>query len=213
MSTAVKAIRHPYITADRKIRGGEPVIAKKVQKTFWKHFAKEIGRIWKAWAHELPGDKMVETYSGSSGNIIALKRFQSPLEPFALVLSKAGEEGIDLQAFSKGIINYDFDWRPGNMLQRQGRIDRLNKATDKRGAHAIFKKKRFNLHLGKKPIQIHYLLIPHTYDERKYYRMRERQYLFNLLIPANLENESLHCNCKTKNVKGLALKLGKSVKL
>ncbi len=27
MQTAVKQVRHPYITIDRKIRGGEPVIA------------------------------------------------------------------------------------------------------------------------------------------------------------------------------------------
>ncbi len=27
MSTLVKQVKHPYITIDRKIRGGEPVIA------------------------------------------------------------------------------------------------------------------------------------------------------------------------------------------
>ena len=62
--------------------------------------------------------------------------------------------------------------------------------------------------MKKKDLQVHYILMPHTYDERKYYRMKERQYLFNLLVPANLENEAFHLSDKLTTGKGLSFKLG-----
>jgi hypothetical protein len=163
-----------------------------VANDFKKIFDRKTNRIWQRWEDELPGSCLIEVYNGNTRSSEVLKHFQSPLEPLVLITSRVGEEGIDLQAFTKGIIHYDFDWSPGKMVQREGRVDRIGRAIELMGKFKVFRKKNLKRHLKKEDMQVHYILLPHTYDERKYYRMKERQYLFNLLVPTDLENKAFH---------------------
>ncbi|WKZ33539.1 MAG: DEAD/DEAH box helicase family protein [Thermodesulfobacteriota bacterium] len=172
-------------------------------------FKKELKKVLRQWDEALPGKELVSCYNGSSKNAQDLKRFQWPLEPCALVLSKACEEGVDLQAFTSGVIHYDFDWSPGRMVQREGRVDRIGRAIDKKGVHKIFAEKKFKSHLDDRHLQFHYLVMPNTYDERKFVRMTERRKLFKLLVPVNLEDEykSFHTQKNSRDITGLSFDL------
>jgi hypothetical protein len=179
-----------------------------------KGFKKELSLVRQQWEGILPqkvkGDHipLVQVVkSGETGTEI-FKRFQSPLEPYAIVVGSASEEGIDLQAFTKGIIHYVFHWSPGKMVQREGRVDRIGRAVDREGEYRIFKRDPFKACISDdRGLNVHYLLIPDTYDERKYYRLRERQFLYNLLVPINMESDELYF-CGDSTIKKLAFKLG-----
>ena len=174
---------------------------------------KDRKRLLKQFEGEFPrhNPRLVEVFNGEKKNLEALRAYQTPLEPIALVVSSAGEEGIDLQAFTKGIIHYDFCWSPGKMVQREGRVDRIGSAVEMYGKHELFKKKELGLrkHIKNRGLQVHYLMIPDTYDERKYMRMRERQRLFRLLVPSNLEDERINIegSMSEKKLSRLCIKL------
>jgi hypothetical protein len=182
------------------------------------NFKNELRLILQQWEGILPKKvnnsqaPLVEVVRGGQAGAELLKRFQSPLEPYAIVVGSASEEGIDLQAFTKGIIHYVFHWSPGKMVQREGRVDRIGRAVDRQDEYKIFNNKRFKSCLdSNRNLHVHYLLIPDTYDERKYYRLRERQFLYNLLVPTNMESEELHFGGDEKSIAKLAFRLGVSV--
>lgn len=139
----------------------------------------------------IPGKNLVETYSSlSSGKKQSLSSFQNPLEPFALIVSNAGSESLDMQNYTKGCIHYDMAWSPGLMIQRNGRINRIGKRARK------------NL-----PIENHYLIIPNTYDERIFAALQQRMKALSLLIPIDIESKELFVNVDSKLTFNLGLKL------
>lgn len=139
----------------------------------------------------IPGKNLVETYSSmSSGKKQSLSSFQNPLEPFALIVSNAGSESLDMQNYTKGCIHYDMAWSPGLMIQRNGRINRIGKRARK------------NL-----PIENHYLIIPNTYDERIFAALQQRMKALSLLIPIDIESKELFVNVDSKLTRNLGLKL------
>ena len=141
----------------------------------------------------LPGKNLVDTYSSKESEGLhkkSLAAFQLPLEPFAIIVSNAGSEGLDMQNYSKGCIHYDMTWSPGRMVQRNGRINRIGKKCPKN-----------------QDIENHYLIIPNTYDERIFSALQKRMKALNLLIPIDVESEKLFIDMDAKDAKKLSFNL------
>src|SRR5207245_4024865 len=89
--------------------------------------------------------------------------FRSPLGPWVLVASNVGSEGIDLQTFSAHLVHFDIEWNPARMEQREGRIDRVGRQL-------------------KDPVNVYFLLVRGTYDERMLYQLVSRQRWHSVLL-------------------------------
>ena len=82
--------------------------------------------------------KQVLTFTGSSGAIIREKvienfdaRFSSPKDDFRiLIATEVLSEGVNLHR-SNVVVNYDIPWNPTRMMQRVGRINRIDTKFDK----------------------------------------------------------------------------------
>jgi len=130
-------------------------------------------------AHELRGHNrnlkslasknVVETYVGSDDRKerdVRGEAFRTPLGPWVLVASNVGSEGIDLHTFASHLVHFDVEWNPGKMEQREGRIDRLGRKLTT-------------------PINIYYLFVQGTYDERMLHQMVARQRWHSVLLGVN----------------------------
>ena len=89
--------------------------------------------------------------------------FNRPYAPLVLLVSKVGEEGIDLQSHTKSVLHYDVEWNPARMEQREGRVDREGRKTG--GA-----------------VQVHFFLLKDTYEERIFHTVMQRSVWFDVLI-------------------------------
>jgi SNF2 family DNA or RNA helicase len=89
--------------------------------------------------------------------------FRSPLAPWVLVASNVGSEGIDLHSFSSHLIHFDIEWNPAKMEQREGRTDRLGR-------------------ILQEPVNIYYVLVRGTYDERMFQQLIARQRWHSVLL-------------------------------
>ena len=149
--------------------------------------------LWETLDAMLPSKSLVETYSSKESHYFrkkSLEAFQSPLEPFALIVSNAGSEGLDMQNYTKGCIHYDMTWAPGIMVQRNGRINRIGKKCHKSQA-----------------IENHYLIIPNTYDERIFAALQKRMKALSLMIPMDVESKSLFVDINEKQARKLSFDL------
>lgn len=70
------------------------------------------------------------TFTGNSTNRQAIINNFKNGDIDLLILSEAGNEGIDLQ-FCSTLINYDLPWNPMRIEQRIGRIDRLGQQSER----------------------------------------------------------------------------------
>jgi ERCC4-related helicase len=75
-----------------------------------------------------------------------------------------GEERIDLQE-CRYVIHYDLEWNPARMEQREGRVDRLNWGRQSEGF-----------------IDVRFLLLDGTYEERIFQTVMQRDQWFQILI-------------------------------
>lgn len=91
------------------------------------------------------------------------ENFNRPYAPVVLLVSKVGEEGIDLQAHTRYVLHYDIEWNPAKMEQREGRVDREGRET--RGA-----------------VQVQFFLLKDTYEERVFHTVMQRHAWFEVLI-------------------------------
>lgn len=91
------------------------------------------------------------------------ENFNRPYAPLVLLVSRVGEEGIDLQAHTRHVIHYDIEWNPAKMEQREGRVDREGRRTT--GA-----------------VQVRNLLLKDTYEERVFHTVMQRDAWFQVLI-------------------------------
>jgi ERCC4-related helicase len=94
---------------------------------------------------------------------IRRENFNRPYSPFVLLVSRVGEEGIDLQNHTRYILHYDAEWNPAKMEQREGRVDREGRKT--RGA-----------------VQVRFFLLKDTYEERIFHTVMQRDAWFQVFI-------------------------------
>ena len=117
----------------------------------------------------LASKNVVETYVGNDDRKerdIRGEAFRTPLGPWVLIASNVGSEGIDLHTFASHLVHFDVEWNPGKMEQREGRIDRLGRKLTT-------------------PINIYYLFVQGTYDERMLHQMVARQRWHSVLLGVN----------------------------
>jgi Helicase conserved C-terminal domain len=93
------------------------------------------------------------------------RNFNRPFNPFVLLVSRVGEEGIDLQEQCRYVIHYDLEWNPAKMEQREGRVDRVGWGRADEGFIDV----RFNLLKG-------------TYEEHIFHAVMQRDQWFQVLI-------------------------------
>lgn len=108
----------------------------------------------------------VERYTGSEDRITrdrASAGFREVTQPWVLVASNVGAEGIDLHTYTRQIVHYDLEWNPARMEQREGRGDRVGR-------------------LLNEPISIVYCLVPRTYDERMFHQLVARDRWHGVLL-------------------------------
>lgn len=122
-------------------------------------------RVFERWG-EKHGLRNVERYTGNE-NRSALDRvaagFREVMQPWVLVASNVGAEGIDLQTYTRRIVHYDLEWNPARMEQREGRGDRVGR-------------------LLREELAILYCLVPRTYDERMFHQFVARDRWHGVLL-------------------------------
>lgn len=89
--------------------------------------------------------------------------FRTPLFPWVLVASNVGSEGIDLHTHTAHLVHFDLEWNPARMEQREGRTDRFGR--ELRG-----------------PVDVVYLVVRGTYDERMLHQLVARQRWHSILL-------------------------------
>jgi SNF2 family DNA or RNA helicase len=93
------------------------------------------------------------------------RNFNDFYNPFVLLVSRVGEEGIDLQKQCRYIVHYDLEWNPAKMEQREGRVDRVGWGRS-----------------GEKFIDVRFMLLKGTYEERIFHTVMQRDQWFQILI-------------------------------
>ena len=92
--------------------------------------------------------------------------FNDRWNPLVLLVSRVGEEGIDLQRRARYILHYDLEWNPAKMEQREGRVNREGYG-----------------HQGQ-PINVRFFLLKGTYEERIFHTVMQRDQWFQILMGA-----------------------------
>ena len=122
---------------------------------------REIERL----ARVLSAPEYVGRFDGQSLDLREMRResFNRPYAPLVLLVSRVGEEGIDLQQHTRYILHYDVEWNPAKMEQREGRVDREGRKTQG-------------------PVQVRFFLLKDTYEERVFHTVMQRDAWFQVLI-------------------------------
>ncbi len=133
---------------------------------WWARLHREERRSLRATIQALGRSDLVGTYTGHDDRRerdAVGEAFRTPLAPWALVASNVGSEGIDLHTFSAHLVHFDIEWNPARMEQREGRSDRLGRALDE-------------------PVNVYYVLVRGTYDERMLHQLVARQRWHGVLL-------------------------------
>jgi hypothetical protein len=133
---------------------------------WWDRLHREERRSVRAVIMALGRSNAVGTYTGNDDRRerdAAGEAFRSPLFPWILVASNVGSEGIDLHTFSAHLVHFDIEWNPARMEQREGRSDRLGREL-------------------KEPVNVYFVLVRGTYDERMLYQFVARQRWHGVLL-------------------------------
>ena len=93
------------------------------------------------------------------------RNFNRRHNPFILLVGQVGEEGIDLQTQCRYVIHYDLEWNPARMEQREGRVDRRKWGRTSEGY-----------------IDVRFMLLKGTYEERIFHTVMQRDQWFQILI-------------------------------
>lgn len=110
---------------------------------------------------------LVGRYDGSNSRDREAHRrnFNDYYNPFVLLVSRVGEEGIDLQKQCRYVVHYDLEWNQAKMEQREGRVDRVGWGRADEGY-----------------IDVRFLLLKGTYEERIFHTVMLRDQWFQILI-------------------------------
>ncbi len=100
-----------------------------------------------------------------------LLNFNDYYSPLVLIVSKVGEEGIDLQRHCRYIVHYDLEWNPAKMEQREGRVDRVG-----------WLDRRTPVPGDENYIDVRFMLLKGTYEERIFHTVMERDLWFQVLL-------------------------------
>jgi ERCC4-related helicase len=93
------------------------------------------------------------------------RNFNDFYNPFVLLVSRVGEEGIDLQKQCRYVVHYDLEWNPAKMEQREGRVDRVGWGRT-----------------NEEFIDVRFMLLKATYEERIFHTVMQRDQWFQILI-------------------------------
>jgi hypothetical protein len=93
------------------------------------------------------------------------RNFNDYYNPFVLLVSRVGEEGIDLQEQCRYVVHYDLEWNQAKMEQREGRVDRVGWGRAYEGY-----------------IDVRFMLLKGTYEERIFHTVMQRDQWFQILI-------------------------------
>jgi len=118
---------------------------------------------------------LVGRYDGSNNRDREAHRrnFNDYYNPFVLLVSRVGEEGIDLQKQCRYVIHYDLEWNPAKMEQREGRVDRVG-WMERNGSEPVGEERQF--------IDVRFMLLKGTYEERIFHTVMLRDQWFQILI-------------------------------
>jgi ERCC4-related helicase len=93
------------------------------------------------------------------------RNFNQLFNPFVPLVSRVGEEGIDLQQQCRYVIHYDMEWNPAKMEQREGHVDRVVWGRSDEGF-----------------IDVRFRLLKGTYEERIFHAVMQRDQWFQVPI-------------------------------
>lgn len=137
-------------------RGGPPT---RRRKHLIQRLVREIVAAVRASERRTPWELSVQTGEDATSRTFVMDRFQTPGNPFFLVLTNVGTFGVDLHPYCWDIVHYTPEWTPHAAEQKAGRIDRS------RSRYTVAR-----LDIGSKSrlgqIRVHHLIWPFTYDER-----------------------------------------------
>ena len=122
--------------------------------------------MWSALAPWGRRPQPVERYTGRdtrSDRDRVATAFRDLGQPWVLVASNVGAEGIDLQTYTHRIVHYDLEWNPAKMEQREGRGDRVGRELES-------------------PLSVLYCIVPRTYDERMFHQVVARDRWHGVLL-------------------------------
>jgi hypothetical protein len=119
---------------------------------------------------------LVGRYDGSNSRDREAHRrnFNDFYNPFVLLVSRVGEEGIDLQKQCRYVIHYDLEWNPAKMEQREGRVDRVGWMERDQLGKVDEEESKF--------IDVRFMLLKGTYEERIFHTVMLRDQWFQILI-------------------------------
>jgi SNF2 family DNA or RNA helicase len=119
---------------------------------------------------------LVGRYDGSNSRDREAHRrnFNDFYNPFVLLVSRVGEEGIDLQKQCRYVIHYDLEWNPAKMEQREGRVDRVGWMERNQSGKTEEQEREF--------IDVRFMLLKGTYEERIFHTVMLRDQWFQILI-------------------------------
>jgi len=130
----------------------------------------ELGRRYlSSLREELRSPEIVARYDGEvkiSDRESYRINFNNRWNPFVLIVSRIGEEGIDLQKHTKYILHFDLEWNPAKMEQREGRVDREGYGHED------------------EPIDVRFFILKGTYEERIFHTVMQRDQWFQILMGA-----------------------------
>jgi hypothetical protein len=136
---------------------------------------KRLLRQTEGLSHRNPLEVAVQTGEESGTRDFIADKFRSAGNPFVLILTNVCTVGVDLHTYCWDVLHYTPAWTPHEAEQKTGRIDRprLRQPAEKLKIARSSALKR---------IRIHYLIWPHTYDERILSRLNLRAQLSERLL-------------------------------
>ena len=119
---------------------------------------------------------LVGRYDGSNSRDREAHRrnFNDFYNPFVLLVSRVGEEGIDLQKQCRYVVHYDLEWNQAKMEQREGRVDRVGWMERDQSGKVEEEERKF--------IDVRFMLLKGTYEERIFHTVMLRDQWFQILI-------------------------------
>ena len=127
--------------------------------------------------------------------------FNNRWNPLVLIVSRVGEEGIDLQRQARHILHYDLEWNPAKMEQREGRVDREGYGF---AGHSI---------------NVEFLLLKNTYEERIFHTVMQRDQWFRILLGErrrrlgvlDVEDDAGACSSEQAELRAVQTEAGETV--
>jgi hypothetical protein len=156
---------------------------------------KRLVRQTEGLSHRNPLEIAVQTGQESGTRDFVADKFRSAGNPFVLILTNVCTVGVDLHTYCWDVLHYTPAWTPHEAEQKTGRIDRPR-------LRLPAEKLKIARASALKRIRVHYLIWPHTYDERILSRLNLRAQLSERLLGSK-HQDVLERNHEETVVEGL----------